>query len=299
MLKKKGQKSEAKKDSTVAKNVGGTKVSAAEESSSSQLSKATQTENKGKLLWPVASGKGRSSEEEERKRREKSKPIFEIEKELSELERESVELLKGGGSKHNKLPRFLIQDNANILAVQLTHVSRAIFNMIFFHTEKLYMAYMIYYALSVIFALFVAIVGTIYSHKCDVTVILFLTLYGYLNVLDCALTSALYQLHCELVVILNLVVGLLNHILLFYGVLVMFNGFEVKEVPGDICDRFAWKLAGGLLGFLGVVTIATLLLIYGSFIAIIGTAWRAKVDRLNLIEERRKVLQGEITRIYV
>ncbi len=241
----------------------------------------------------------------EREEVPKRSETFEIERKLTHMEvrrrsREAAARRSGGeATRHTKLPRFLVRDDVNTLAVQLTHVTRALYNMVFKHMDKISMAYLIYYALSVIFALYVAIVGTIFGQQCDTYVILFLNLYGYLNVLDCLVTFALYRFYCEAVIIVNLVAGLLNHVLLFYGILVMFSGLQLRKFDDDTCHSVPLKSAGGLIGFLGVVTILILLILYGSLITIIAMAWKAKVNRTNLIEERRNVLKGEITQVYL
>ena len=222
---------------------------------------------------------------------------FEIERELAQLEKERASLLKR--KSQNRIPRFIIQDNVNVLALQMTHVSRAIFGVIFHHMDKIYKAYVIYFAASIIIALYVAAVGTLFSKKCELKVILFLVLYGYLNLVAGILTSVFYRFYCELVIIMNLVVGFLNHTLLLYGVLLRFDGLKIKDYDRDDCHRMPTKSADGLLGFLGVVTVIYLFVIYGSLIYIIAKAWKAKINRTQLIEERRHTLQDGVTHIYI
>ncbi len=268
------------------------------ESAGGRQGSAAEERSMGMSPPPRSAGIGSASAREEEEN-EGRVTTFVLERRLSQLDKEREDALVKGKSKHTKLPRFLIQDNVNILAVQLTDVSRSIFKVIFNHMDKIYMAYLIYYALAAVMAIYVAIVGTVFSARCNVILILFMTLYGYLNAVATVLTCVLYRSYCELVIIINLVMGLVNHVFLFLGVLAKFNGPDLKDYPDEECHRVPLHSAEGLLGFLGIATVFFLLLMYGFFISIIYVAWKAKLKRGDLIEKRRNVLKGEITQVFV
>ncbi len=117
------------------------------------------------------------------------------------------------------------------LASNLSYAARDLLARAAASSDELFTVYLIHYVLSCFMAVTMAAIGTVFSEQCDATVLAFLTSFGYLNLI-CGLVSAGLNRYpggcCELILIINTLANLLNHGILLYGVLVLFDGIEIK-----------------------------------------------------------------------
>jgi len=183
---------------------------------------------------------------------------------------------------------MLDYNNSTVTAMQINHVIACTLSVLFKNANRIAFVYAIYYGLMLIFAIYVALVGTVYvDSDCPRGIIVILCSYGYIRLAIGIFSLYKWRKNCELTACLSVTMSIFNHALLIFFLIFLFERrWPSEEDSHCLVPLFSTQ---SLMGFVGICTLIFVVLIYGALYTVVWAAWSKKKELRRILERRRNV----------